>query len=412
MGIEVNSKKNKPKSKLPITFLKLSFIFTFTAIPFMTISGVSLSDKVLIIVFCYLTLLFNFKIFLNLPITYIYGLMIFIIFALIGVIVKESSIVAYAYVANYFVQIILFICFIIVFYKYRAQRLEVFQFIYVVGVINAIVALIEKKYYFELQNYLVWLRQKNYLYGRSSGFFDNPNHLGIFLAVVFIIGVYFFLVNQKKAYIIGNALIFMGLISAGSRSAFLGFLIGNLLLLYYLNKYNLKKMNYKTLFFFIFFTVVGIAIGSMSGFNRISIMLQALFEGDFELATGYRATIWINALQLFKENMMLGVGNGNFQENIAIILGETRGIHSLYLSLLVENGLVGFSIFISFLIITWKNSIFITDKEELILFKTLMPTLLITQITEMQLYNVFQFVFIFWLVLSIPYSYKLALRKD
>ncbi len=395
------------QNKILIALLKWSFVFTFSAIPIMTVSGVSLSDKLLIIVFCYFTLLLKIKILLKLPVTYVYGLTTFVLFAFIGVVVADSTLIAYAYVANYLVQIILFICFVILFYNSKIQRIEILEFIYKIGLINAIVAIVEQRYFFEIQRFLILFRQKNYLYGRSSGLFDNPNHLGIFLSIVFIIGIYFLLVNKNKFLIFGNIIIFLGIIVSGSRSAFIGFMLGNLLLLYYLNKYKIKKINIRMVPFFFVSLIVGVILVSMNQFSRIKLMAIALFEGNFELATGYRATIWINAIELFKENWLLGIGNGNFQESIVTLLGESRGIHSLYFSLLVENGIVGVVLFMSFIMITWKNSRFITNKHELVLFKTLLPTLLVTQITEMQLYNVFQFVFIFWMVLSTPYSHKL-----
>lgn len=399
------SKNQGGKKNFIVSLLITSFLFTFTAFPSMTIGGVSGSDKIFIIILCYSTLILYMKDFLRLPINYVFILVYWVGLNVISSVISSNPKTALVFSLNYIVQLMLFLSFIIIFSKYRPTRNQILRFIYKFSIVVSIIAIIEKFYFIQIRSFMTLFRQKNYLYGRSSSLFDNPNHLGIFLALMFIIGLYFFIYNKKKIYIVGNIIIILGLLFAGSRSALLALFIGILLLLGWSNKYKIMHIKLKNLMMIIIVLIIlSIIIFSSSQFNRIDIMFEALKSRDLETATGYRATIWRNALVMFKDNLVFGVGSGNFQQEVVSYMGESRGIHSMYLSLLVENGLVGFLLFIIFLIRTWNRSKFIIETRDKVLFKTLMPTLLITQITEMQLYNVFQFIFIFWFILSIPYS--------
>ena len=67
--------------------------------------------------------------------------------------------------------------------------------------------------------------------------------------------------------------------------------------------------------------------------------------------TSGRIPLYINAVAMFKEKPILGWGAGVFGNLYGI------GTHNLYLQLLAENGLIGFSLFIALLFINFSNTI-------------------------------------------------------
>ena len=67
--------------------------------------------------------------------------------------------------------------------------------------------------------------------------------------------------------------------------------------------------------------------------------------------TSGRITLYINALEMFKQKPILGWGSGVFANLYGI------GTHNIYLQLLAENGLIGFILFVTLLFINLSTTI-------------------------------------------------------
>lgn len=393
--------------------ITICFIFTFTSFPFMSVGNISTSDKVLIVLTCYLILLLNLKQLFKLP-AYIYiVLLLWIGFNFISSLNSENKFIAFAFSLNYLLQILLFFSFILVFRIYPDLKNKLLKFFYNTAVFISIIAIVEFFYFVEIRKYLVLFRQKNYEYGRVSSLFDNPNHLGVFLSIMFLVGLHYVFLGEGKKFLISNTIIFIAVLLSGTRMALIAILIGFVIYIYQTNKYKKIELS-KTKKFSVNKKIL---LGSVSLFliliiiftsenNRLIESVEGLNNQDLTKVTGNRSYIWGAGFDIFLDYPLLGVGNGNFGQKISSIVGEAKTTHSLYISLLVENGVLGFFTFFTFIALIWLKNFQIKDVREKILFKTIIPIMLLTQITEMQLYNVFTFIVVFWYFLAIPFSDK------
>lgn len=91
--------------------------------------------------------------------------------------------------------------------------------------------------------------------------------------------------------------------------------------------------------------------------------IAGLIPGRVEAALD-RLIIWERALRVFVENPINGVGFGGFRDNVYnneplplyVGLGyESLHSHNTYLEVLTGTGIIGFTAYITFLIVTWKK---------------------------------------------------------
>lgn len=93
------------------------------------------------------------------------------------------------------------------------------------------------------------------------------------------------------------------------------------------------------------------AIGALSiipdlTFQRIAETPQDIAEADL---TG-RVDIWRSGFRFLRDNewaVVVGAGSGNYPTAVASYLGRARTAHNAYLNVLVENGIVGLSLFLA-----------------------------------------------------------------
>ena len=224
---------------------------------------------------------------------------------------------------------------------------------------------------------------------RITSFFYDETVVGTFLFSFGFITTIFFFQNKltKKYKIILNSiliLIFFSILITGERSAFLKstFLI---LLIFYLieeRKLILKKFHLLILtilfaisLFFIFPTVL---IKQTEFFYRIlNVEKPKTFFQRFENVKYF--THYDTAIEIFKNNKLNGIGNKNFRfecydkryfkENLKFTHQRcTTHPHQIHFELLSEQGLLGYFIFILFLISFFKKKLF-NDLREKNIFK-------------------------------------------
>jgi O-antigen ligase len=84
-----------------------------------------------------------------------------------------------------------------------------------------------------------------------------------------------------------------------------------------------------------------------SSWERLSTIPDELREGTL---TG-RTLIWGAGFDVFREHPFLGVGASGFRNSVSRALTETEVAHNTFLSILVEQGVIGFSLFCALLVV-------------------------------------------------------------
>lgn len=180
----------------------------------------------------------------------------------------------------------------------------------------------------------------------------NPNELGVLWVLGFIMAVYL-IINGSKIYAIYIPLSIFTILLTGSRSALVILFFVVISSIWMLFKYKIKYRK-TILVFFATFGVLSLSQIPKGQLDRLSTIRYELAGGTLN----GRTDIWKSGLQTFGENPFLGVGGGSFLE--ATLLNRMSSIelsaHNAYLSVLVENGIFGFIIFILMLLILVYSS--------------------------------------------------------
>lgn len=190
---------------------------------------------------------------------------------------------------------------------------------------------------------------------RAYGSFGSPNSLGIYLAVILLIGLILYLrENNLKLRIIlsiGQLVILAGLILSFSRGAWLTTIVGLVTLLIIIYKREkIELFNFsKQVTFYILLAVFFLAI-----FYPV-FMARFNFNNRLEHKSIYEREIQYNeALSLINPaRILFGVGPGTFtyalyQKNVTLPSYQYQPVHNVYVLILVEWGLVGVIIFLIF----------------------------------------------------------------
>ena len=187
--------------------------------------------------------------------------------------------------------------------------------------------------------------------GRLRIFFDSPNQLAMFLAPVFLIGLFLFLkeVEKKKKTIttVGLLLIGLNLFLTFSYGAWLSLAIVSAISLVIIMKNNESKITLVvfTLFFLLF----------LFFYQKDNFSNTRLFGERSSLAS--RLMIWKSAALIIEKNPISGVGPGNFQNKYLeyqkyfppYLEWAVPQPHNLYLAFWLEAGfigLIGFSLLV------------------------------------------------------------------
>lgn len=155
-----------------------------------------------------------------------------------------------------------------------------------------------------------YLLSKNLTYdGRLSAFYLSPNHLAMFLAPIFLVNLYFLLKTSgiKRVVLFSGAiLVALLLYATHSFGAWVGLMVSVLFWLFL--KYKLLSDRKIILGFVIF-----------SGFLFAAIIWKLPDIADYFDVSGRsslhsRLMIWRSAIEILKDNWILGIGPGMFQE--------------------------------------------------------------------------------------------------
>jgi O-antigen ligase len=122
-----------------------------------------------------------------------------------------------------------------------------------------------------------------------------------------------------------------------------------------------------------------LAVGSLVGASSIvpAASLERVASTRTDIASGYfggRGVIWESGLLLVREHPLAGVGAGAFAAAAEPTIGRRRSSHAAFLSILVEEGIVGLLLFLTMAVAAlnpvWRLPA-LERKFSLILFVTL-----------------------------------------
>lgn len=140
---------------------------------------------------------------------------------------------------------------------------------------------------------------------------------------------------------------YFGILLSASRGGLLASIPG--LLFVVMSMTNLKR--FQRVFVFVLLIASALLIQSIvpeQSIARLSETSSSISEGDL---TG-RGEIWKQGFETFLEHPLVGVGSGAFRE--AIDLGKAP--HNVFLSILVDTGVIGFLLFVTLLLIAYRQA--------------------------------------------------------
>lgn len=177
---------------------------------------------------------------------------------------------------------------------------------------------------------------------RAYGTFGSPNALGIYLATVFVLGIILILktsdIRHRLVLLLGQVIIFAALFFSFSRGAYLGLLVG-VLVLAWKNKKNIvflqQLATYALVALVFFFSFQNLLFARANLDNRLES--KSISE---------RLTQWQDFQVIFSQHQIFGVGPGNYPVALRAIHAEASAnyfspVHSIYLLFVGQFGLAG-----------------------------------------------------------------------
>ncbi len=297
---------------------------------------------------------------------------------------------------------------------------------------------ISKTYYTHCQKYIKWIILSAVLvslYGIMQYFgFDpiprddiryswvstfstmgNPNFLGSYLVLLFPISAFEYLKSQKVHYLPTCAMIYLCLLLTFTRSAYLGFGVTFIMLVFYILKNRAYRKKFILLLTILLLITVSVNIQSegrlLRRFLSIGGDAQKFIakEENYEKAGASRIYIWSRTLVLIKERPLVGYG----LENLGIVftakykdeMMEKYGkvylydkAHNEYLHIAVTTGIPSLILYLTFIGICMAKGIKHTKSDsDYMMYLTAVTSYLVQAFFNISVVCV---AFIFWIFLG------------
>ncbi|MDQ6706513.1 MAG: O-antigen ligase family protein [Acidobacteriota bacterium] len=193
-------------------------------------------------------------------------------------------------------------------------------------------------------NYL-FSHQTYYLRYATTGF--EPNDLGLTLALSIPLSYYLVLRNKGlKAWIYRIQLVAAGaaILLTGSRAALVASVIALSLAAWTLRSLT-TRLQIANVSMAALFVVAALLFVPASSWKRLATIHSEVTQGTLN----ERTTIWFAGLEALRQHPFLGVGAGAYPAAVRPVLGTGVGMvfvaHNSFLSVLVEEGVIGFLAF-------------------------------------------------------------------
>lgn len=233
---------------------------------------------------------------------------------------------------------------------------------------------------------------------RAYGSFGSPNSLGIYLAVILILGLVFYLKTEKWFYkiiiTVGQIFILTGFILSWSRGAWIAAVSGMIALALLVYKKKTKDF-FRQIFYYALTMIFFITI------------LPALFFGRFNFANrlesqsmGERMAQYSDWVQIFSNNWFTGFGPGNYVSALTPLhptwqSWQFQPVHNIYLLALAEYGIVGW-VLIALLVGYLVHKIYRRNRE----FVPIIIVLFVAGLFDHWLASMWTGIAFFWLILA------------
>ena len=140
-------------------------------------------------------------------------------------------------------------------------------------------------------------------------------------------------------------------------------------------------------------------------------------DGDINSSVGHRIHYWKISFEMFMNSPILGSGAGGFRNALLMtkdpFFSEGHGhAHNEYITLISQNGLIGFSLFVYLISATFKKSYQIKDRAESAYMRVILLVFLVNCLTDSILYNQIEgWIFVFFVAL-VASSEKISKTSD
>lgn len=181
-------------------------------------------------------------------------------------------------------------------------------------------------------------------YLRAYGSFGSPNAFGIYLGVIFLLGIILILktsnIRYKTGLLFGQLVILSALFFSFSRGAYLGVAIG-MVALVLKNRKNISLLR-QTVFYSLLVIILFFSFRNLL-FTRVNLANRLESKSISE-----RVTQWQDFKIIFKQNPLFGVGPGNYPVVLRSMHMEGSAsyfspIHNIFLFFIGQFGLFGFA---------------------------------------------------------------------
>lgn len=239
-------------------------------------------------------------------------------------------------------QLMLFVWLIWQFVESERQVLQCIQ-AYVLGTLVAAVGTV-----------MAWLSGVQVVYMRYSAEGFDPNELSISLAVAIPLAWYLSMRQHSALLIWANRLaiplLLVAILLTGSRTGVVVACVGSIFLLL-----TLAQGSAGTKVTVALLMVAGVialpALIPDSTWLRLATLGQEITSGTMN----NRTTIWSAGLDIWLDNLPVGVGAGAFSVATQMSYGFVGVAHNTFLSILVELGAIGFLIFSAVMFVAWQQ---------------------------------------------------------
>lgn len=244
-------------------------------------------------------------------------------------------------------------------------------------------------------------------HGRVFFWGENPNSTSARYGIAFLLLLHVIVRNPLRwggwRHILWLPLPFiLNLIMAtGSRGSFLTLLICILVYLAYLP---FRSKGYKWLLAFCLPIGIYFAITYFAKTNQEYSLFERLTDSIERGEDADRGKLNKDAIQIFMDNPVYGVGIQHFQDEMLIRFHEIRTVHNLYLYVLAVSGIIGFGPFVMLLFYLLKSSYEIRKSSSLPLTLFIYIFLLAYKTGGILTYMLMWYVFA--IIIAFSYIYK------
>lgn len=208
----------------------------------------------------------------------------------------------------------------------------------------------------------------------------NPNLLGGYLVLTIpsVIGLCGYYLNNKR-FVLSFVFGMVALISSvvlfltGCRGAYIGIFF--IFILSFAVALKIFWHKYKKRFITFASTIAGLGIFALMAITPLRVRVFSIFAMRADSSNSFRFNVYKSSWQMFKDNWLVGIGQGNqnFREIYGLYMKtgfDALSAYNIYLETAVESGIFALIAFLGFLITLLKDGIIFiknnTDIKEII----------------------------------------------